>query len=72
MSQDIWAGQFGPQWDALEQSFEENVQILGKPMAAAVETLKRMPKRPGTIAAVTHVDTVNKTITISTIKEITQ
>lgn len=63
MSDEIWAGEVGMNYDPLEHTLEENEQALGSELAQYFENLKTQPPFEST-AVVTAVDVKNKTITI--------
>ncbi len=64
MNDKIWAGEVGQTYEALEHTYEENVAILGRPLADEIE------KRRLTIPAetlpleVVSVNFATKTITV--------
>ena len=72
MNDEIWAGKFGPQWDALKNSYEENVQILGRDFADQIERAKSMPPGDGRVYAVTKVNLEKRSITIGPVKGVSQ
>ncbi len=56
----------GDEYDALEHSLEENIIILGRPLAEQIELLKSMPN-DATVCLVTKVDKATGVITIESI-----
>lgn len=69
---DVWIKPFGPQWDAFENSLEENMAIFSTEAALHIEVMKRKNPDPGYVYAIKNVDIQRRQITIGLVKGVSQ